>query len=97
MSVCEKHTQYHILGLLGFLNNHMVDLPVGEVLLPLQTLMLISSLIRLPVRTVHSHMACQSTLETCIKSLASQRGGILLGLGCRTRSLRNILPRLLHH
>jgi hypothetical protein len=35
MRVCEEHTQYHILGLLCFLNSHMVDLPIGEVLLPL--------------------------------------------------------------
>jgi hypothetical protein len=33
--VCKEHTQYHILGLLGFLSSHMVDLVVGEVQLPL--------------------------------------------------------------
>jgi hypothetical protein len=36
--VCEEHTQYHILGLLGLLSNQMVGLPIGEVLQPLLTL-----------------------------------------------------------
>jgi hypothetical protein len=58
MRVCEKHIQYHILGLLGFLSSHMVDLPIGELLLPLRTLLLIRSLIWLLVRTFLSHMAC---------------------------------------
>jgi hypothetical protein len=87
MRVCKKHTKYHILGLLGFLSSHMVDLPIGEVLLPSRTLMLISSLIWLPVRTVLSHMAWQSTLETSTKSMASLRGSIVLGFGCRRRNL----------
>jgi hypothetical protein len=29
------NTQYHILGLLGFLGSHMVNLAIGEILLPL--------------------------------------------------------------
>jgi hypothetical protein len=33
--VCEEHTQYHILGLLSFLGSYMVNLAVGEILLPL--------------------------------------------------------------
>jgi hypothetical protein len=33
--VCEEHTQYYIMELLGLLSSHMVDLPIGEVLLPL--------------------------------------------------------------
>jgi hypothetical protein len=30
-----EHTQYHILGLLGLLGSHIVNLVVGEILLPL--------------------------------------------------------------
>jgi hypothetical protein len=80
--VCKEHTQYYILGLLGFLSSHMVDLPIGEVLLPLRMLLLISSLIWLLVGTVLSHMAWQSTLEACTKSLTSLSDDNLLGLGC---------------
>jgi hypothetical protein len=83
--------------LLGFLSSHMVNLAVGEILLPLRTLLLIGSLIRLPGGTILSHVAWQSTLETRAKSLTSLRGGILLVLGCRTRNLLYILPRLLHN
>jgi hypothetical protein len=36
--VCEEHTQYNILGLLGFLDSHMADLATGEILLPLRAL-----------------------------------------------------------
>jgi hypothetical protein len=36
--VCKEHTQYHTLGLLGFLDSQMVDLAIGEVLLPLRAL-----------------------------------------------------------
>jgi hypothetical protein len=35
MRVCEKHTHYHILELLGFPSNRMVNFPMAEVLLPL--------------------------------------------------------------
>jgi hypothetical protein len=83
--------------LLGFLSSHMVNLAIGEILLPLRTLLLIGSLIRLPGGTILSHVAWQSTLETRAKSLTSLRGGILLVLGCRTRNLLYILPRLLHN
>jgi hypothetical protein len=82
--VCEEHTQYHIMGLLGFLSSHMVDLSIGDVLLPLRTLLLVNSLGLLPIGTILSHMVWQSTLEACIKSLTSLRGGIRLGLGCQT-------------
>jgi hypothetical protein len=90
--VCEEHTQYHILGLLGFLSSHVVDLSIGEVLLPLQTLLLVSSLGLLLIGIVLSHLDGQSTLQACAKSLTSLRGSILLGLGCRSRNLRHILP-----
>jgi hypothetical protein len=43
--------------LLGFLSRHKVDLSIGEVLLPLRTLLLISSLGVLPIGTVLSHVA----------------------------------------
>jgi hypothetical protein len=55
--VCEEHTQYNILILLGFLSRHKVDLSIGEVLLPLRTLLLISSLGVLLIGTVLSHVA----------------------------------------
>jgi hypothetical protein len=58
---------------------------------------LIGSLIHLPGGTILSHVAWQSTLETCAKSLASLRGGILLVLGCQMRNLLYILFRLLHN
>jgi hypothetical protein len=54
--VCKKHTQYHILGLLGFLSWHVVDLAIGEVLLPLRTLLLIDSLGWLSGGTILSHV-----------------------------------------
>jgi hypothetical protein len=66
---------------MGFLGSHMVNLAVGEILLPLQTLLLTGSLIRLPGGTIISHVACQSTLETRTKSLTSLRGDILLVRG----------------
>jgi hypothetical protein len=75
----------------------MVDLSIGEVMLPLRTLLLISSLGLLPIGTILSHMVWQSTLEACTKSLTSLRGGILLGLGYQSRNLRHILPWLLHN
>jgi hypothetical protein len=80
--VCKEHTQYHILGLLGFLYSDMVDLSIGEVRLPLRELLLIGSLGQLPGGTILSHVAWQSTLETCTKSLTSLRGDFLLGPGC---------------
>jgi hypothetical protein len=76
----KEHTQYHILRLLGFLSSHMVDLAVGEVLLSLRALLLISSLGWLAVGAILSHVAWQSTLEIGTKSLTSKRGDILLGL-----------------
>jgi hypothetical protein len=71
-----------MLGFLGFLNSHMVDLAVGAVLLPLQALLLISSLGRLPIGTVLSHVAWEPTVETRTKSLTSLRDDFLLGLRC---------------
>jgi hypothetical protein len=56
MIVCEEHTQYHIMGLLGFHGSHMVDLPIGEVLVPLRTLLPVNSLGLLPIGTILSHM-----------------------------------------
>jgi hypothetical protein len=80
--VCKEHTQYHILGLLGFLSSYMADLVIGEVLFPLRALLLTSSLVSLPDGTILGQVAWQSTLETCDKSSTSLRGGILLGLSC---------------
>jgi hypothetical protein len=93
----QKHTEYHILGLLGFLNSHMMNLAVGEILLSLKMMLLTGSLIRLPGRTILSHVAWQSTLETCTKSLTSLRGDILLVWGYRTRNLLYTLLGLLHN
>jgi hypothetical protein len=59
----------------------MVNLVVGEVLLPLQALLLNVSLVRLPGGTILSHVAWQSTLDTSAKSLTSLRGSLLLVLG----------------
>jgi hypothetical protein len=75
----------------------MVDHAIGEVLLPLQTLLLVDSLGGLLVGAILSHVAWQSALETCAKSLTSLRGSILLELAHRMRNLRHILPRLLHN
>jgi hypothetical protein len=83
--------------LLVFLDNHMVDLNVGEVLLPLQALLLIGSLVRLPGGTILSHVVWQSSLEIHTKSMTSLRVGILLELGCQARNLLSTLPRLLHN
>jgi hypothetical protein len=95
--VCKGHTQYHILGLLGSLSSHIVDLGIGKVLLPLRMLLLTGSLSQLSGGTILSHVTWQSTLKTCAKSLTSLRGGILLELSCRMRNLLHILPRLLHN
>jgi hypothetical protein len=81
--------------MLGFLGIHMVNHAIGEILLPLRTLLLISSLIWIPGETILIHVAWQSTLETHTKSLTSLRGSILLVRGCRMRNLLYILPRLL--
>jgi hypothetical protein len=75
----------------------MINFVVGEILLPLRTLLLIGSLIWLPGGTIISHLAWKSTLETRAKSLTSLRGGILLVLGCQMRNLLYIPPRLLHN
>jgi hypothetical protein len=75
----------------------MVNLAVGEILLPLRALLLIGSLVQLPGGRILSHVAWQSTLETCTKSMTFLRGGILLVLGYRMRNLIYILPRLLHN
>jgi hypothetical protein len=75
----------------------MVDLAIGEVLLPLRALLLISSLGWLLVGAILSHVTWQSTLETGTKSLTSLRGGIVLGFSCQTRNVLYILPRLLHN
>jgi hypothetical protein len=56
VGVCKEHTQYHILGLLGFLGNHMINHAIGEIILPLWSRLLICSLIRLPGGTVLSHV-----------------------------------------
>jgi hypothetical protein len=53
-----------MLGLLGFLGRHMINLAVGEILRPLRMLLLIGSLVRLPGGIVLSHMTGQSTLNT---------------------------------
>jgi hypothetical protein len=74
----------------------MINLAIDEILLPLRTLLLIVSLVRLLGGTVLSHVPWQSTLETCTKSLTSLWGGILLVRGCRPRDMRYILPGLLH-
>jgi hypothetical protein len=75
----------------------MVNLAVGQIWLPMQALLQIGSLVRLPGGTILSHVAWQSTLETCTKSLTSLRGGILLVLGYRMRNMLYILPSLLHN
>jgi hypothetical protein len=77
----------------------MVNLAIGEILLPLRTLLLTGSLIRLPDGTILSHVVWQSTLETHTKSLTSMRGGILLvwGGGGRMRNLLYTLLGLLHN
>jgi hypothetical protein len=93
----QENTQYHILGLLGFLDSHMVNLAIGEILLPLRTLLLTDCLIRLSGRTILNHVAWQSTLETHTKSLTSLRGDILLVRGYLTRNLLYTLPGLLHN
>jgi hypothetical protein len=97
MLVCREHTQYHIMGLLGFLDSHVINLAVGEILLPLRTLLLTGSLVRLPGRTLPGHVAWQSTHETCTKSLTSLRCGILLVWGYRMRNLLHILHGVLHN
>jgi hypothetical protein len=90
VGVCKEHTQYHILGLLGFLGNHMINHAIGEILLPLWSRLLICSLIRLPGGMVLSHVVWQSTLETRTKSLTAFWGGILLVRSCEMRGLQNI-------
>jgi hypothetical protein len=85
-----------MLGLLGFLSSHMINLVLCEILLPLRSQLLICSLIQLSAGTVLRHVAWQSTLETRTKSLTSLRGSILLVQGYRTRGLQNILHGLLH-
>jgi hypothetical protein len=70
----------------------MINFAVGEILLPLRTLLLIGSLIWLPGGTIISHLAWKSTLETHAKSLTSLRGGILLVLGYQMRNLLYIPP-----
>jgi hypothetical protein len=75
----------------------MINLAIGEILLPLQTLLLTSPLIRLPGGIILSHVAWQSTLETHTKSLTSLRGDILLVRGCLTRKLLYTLSRPLHN
>jgi hypothetical protein len=66
--------------MLGFLGSHMVNLIIGEILLPLRALLLISSLVGLPGGTILSHVAWQSTLETCTKSLTSGQHSAGAGL-----------------
>jgi hypothetical protein len=97
VSVCKEYTQYHVLGLLSFLDSHKINLSVGEILLPLLMLLFIGSLVRLSSGTILSHVAWQSTLETCTKSLTSLRGCILLVRGYQMRDRRYILLRLLHN
>jgi hypothetical protein len=43
--------------LLGFLVSHMVNLVIGEILLPLRALLLIGSLVQLPGGAILSHVA----------------------------------------
>jgi hypothetical protein len=76
--VWKEHTQYHILGLLGFLDSHMVDVAVGEIMLPLRTLLLIGSFVWLLGGRILSHVAWQSTLKTCTKNLTSLWDDILV-------------------
>jgi hypothetical protein len=54
----------------------MVDLSIGEVLLPLRMLLLVNSLGLLSIGTILSHMAWQSALEAYTKSLTSLRADI---------------------
>jgi hypothetical protein len=75
----------------------MINLAVGEILLSLRTLLLTGSSVQLPGGTILSHVAWQSTLETCTKSLTSLRGDILLVWGYQMRNLLYILLGLLHN
>jgi hypothetical protein len=95
--VCREYTQYHILGLLGFLGSHVINLAIGEILQPFRTLLLTGSLVWLLGSTVLGHVASQYTFETHTKSLTSLRSGILLVWGCQMRNLLHILPGLLHN
>jgi hypothetical protein len=45
----------------------MINIAIGEILLPLQTLLLTGSLVQLSGGTVLSHVAWQSTLEKAPK------------------------------
>jgi hypothetical protein len=79
---------------LSFLDNHMIDLAISEILLPLQSQLLDCSMIWLSGGTILSHMVGQTTLKTGIESLTSLSCSALLVLGCRTRELLKILPGL---
>jgi hypothetical protein len=61
--VCKEHTQYHILGLLVFLSSHLVNLAIGEVLLPLRAPLLTSSQVWLLGGTILSHVAGKPHLK----------------------------------
>jgi hypothetical protein len=75
----------------------MVNFVIREILLPIQLLLLTGSMIRLSGRTIPSHVAWQSTLQTRTRSLTSLRGGILLVRGGQTRNLLYTLLGLLHN
>jgi hypothetical protein len=60
----------------------MINLVIGEILLPMRTLLLTGFLVRLPGGTFLNHVAWHSTFETRIKSLTSLWGYILLVRGC---------------
>jgi hypothetical protein len=66
--VCKEHTQYHILGLLGFLSSHLVNLAIGEVLLPLRAPLLTSSQVWLLGGTILSHVAGKPHLKHAPKA-----------------------------
>jgi hypothetical protein len=97
MQTSEKHTQYYILGLLGFITCHMIDPPIHEILLPLWLCIISYSESYRSGWAVPCKVASQTTLETSSTITASLSWCILRGWSIRAGSLLHVLARWLLH
>jgi hypothetical protein len=97
MLTCEKHTQYYVLGLLGFIAGHMIDPPIHEILLPLWLRLISCSGSCRSGWALPCKVASQTTLETSSTNTSSLSWCNLRGWTIRAWALLHVLARWLLH
>jgi hypothetical protein len=91
----KKHTQYYVRGLLSFLDGHMIDPAMHEILLPMRLHLFSCSRSGRPGGTLPHKMVSQSTLETSSTSTVSLSWCTMRGWGIRAGALLHALARWL--